>query len=182
VQGLHVTYSTSGLDLQFDLAAGLNTAGQKESFYITGGGANFALGAQVDDAGRVSIGIGNVSTASLGNASYGFLDSLVNGGVNDLSSANLTTSQQIVTSAIQQVADLSGRLGAFQDYTVGSTVAALNVAYENSNAAESSIQDTNFASETSNLTRAQILSQAATTVLAQANARPQQALTLLQNA
>jgi flagellin len=55
----------------------------------------------------------------------------------------------------------------------------LNVAYENSSAAESGIQDTNFASETSNLTRSQILSQAATTVLSQANALPQQALTLL---
>jgi flagellin len=179
VQGLQVDYSTSALDLQLDLATGLNQAGTNESFYITGGGATFQLGAEVSDAGRVSVGIGNISTASLGNATYGYLDSLSSGGVNQLSATNLNNAQQIVTSAIQQVADLSGRLGAFQDYTVGSTVAALNVAFENSSAAESSIEDTNFAEETSNLTRAQILAQASTTVLAQANSTPEEALNLL---
>ncbi len=64
--------------------------------------------------------------------------------------------------------------------TIGSTVNSLGVAYENVSAAESAITDTDFAQETSNLTRDQILSQAATTVLAQANATPQEALTLLQ--
>jgi flagellin len=179
VQGLHVTYNTVGLDLQLDLAKGLNVAASTESFYITGGGANFQIGSQVNDANRASIGIINVSTASLGDATDGYLDSLGTGAPNSLTSANLPTAQLILNQAISQVADLRGRLGAFQDYTIGSTVSALNVAYENSSAAESSIEDTNFASETSNLTRAQILSQAATTVLAQANSAPQQALTLL---
>jgi flagellin len=182
VQGLHVIFRTSGLDFEADLATGLNAIGKSETFDITGGGANFALGPQVNDAGRASIGISNVSTASLGNAVNGFLDSLGTGGTNALNSSNLNTAQNIVSSSIRQVADLRGRLGAFQDYTVGSTVSALNVAFENSSAAESSIQDTNFAQETSNLTRSQILSQAATTVLAQANSAPQQALTLLKNA
>jgi flagellin len=58
-------------------------------------------------------------------------------------------------------------------------VNALGVAYENASAAESAIRDTDFAEETSNLTRAQILSQAANTILAQANAAPQSALNLL---
>ena len=57
---------------------------------------------------------------------------------------------------------------------------SLGVALENASAAESAIRDTDFADETSKLTRAQILSQAATTVLAQANASPQAALSLLQ--
>ena len=83
---------------------------------------------------------------------------------------------------MNQVATLNGRLGAFQDYTIGATINSLNVAYENASSAESAIADTNFASETSNLTRAQILQQSATTVLAQANANPQEALTLLKNA
>jgi flagellin len=179
VQGLHVTYNTVGLDLQLDLAKGLNVAASTEAFNITGGGANFQIGSQVNDAGRASIGIINVSTASLGGAATGYLDSLGTGAPNSLTSTNLPTAQLILNQAISQVADLRGRLGAFQDYTIGSTVAALNVAYENSSAAESSIEDTNFASETSNLTRSQILSQAATTVLAQANSAPQQALTLL---
>jgi flagellin len=179
VSGLDVSYSTPGLDLQFDLATGLNSKGSSENFYVTGGGANFALGALVNDAGKASIGIGSVATASLGDATDGYLNTIGTGGSNALSATNLTTAQNIITAAINQVSDLRGRLGSFQDYTIGSTVAALNVAYENSNAAESAIQDTNFASETSNLTRAQILSQAATTVLSTANADPQQALTLL---
>ena len=83
------------------------------------------------------------------------------------------------TAAITQVSSLRGRLGAFQTFTIGSTVNSLGVAFENVSAAESAILDTNFASETSNLTRNQILSQAATTVLAQANAQPNNVLKLL---
>jgi flagellin len=182
VSGLHVSYDSSGLSLSLDLASGLNSASTSESFYITGGGANFALGAQVNDAGKASIGIQDVSTASLGSYVDGYLNTLGTGGINSLSSNNLDTAQKIINSAIAQVSNLRGSLGAFQDYTIGSTVSALNVAYENSNAAESAIEDTNFASETSNLTRSQILQQSATTVLAQANSSPKEALTLLQNA
>jgi len=58
-------------------------------------------------------------------------------------------------------------------------VSSLGVALENASAAESAIRDTDFAEETANLTRSQILSQAATTVLAQANASPQAVLSLL---
>jgi flagellin len=65
---------------------------------------------------------------------------------------------------------------------LGSTVDNLNVASENAASAESAIEDTDFASETANLTRDQILVSAAQTVLSQANARPQSVLSLLQNA
>ena len=61
--------------------------------------------------------------------------------------------------------------------TQGRTVVGLFTDRSN---AESAIRDTDFAEETANLTRSQILSQAATTVLAQANASPQNALALLQ--
>ena len=57
---------------------------------------------------------------------------------------------------------------------------SLGIAYENASAAESAIRDTDFAEETAQLTRSQILAAAATTVLAQANASPQSALNLLQ--
>jgi flagellin len=181
VSGLNVQYNTTGLDLSLDLAAGLNKKGDSESFDITGGGATFALGALVTDAGKASIGISSVSTANLGDATDGYLESIGTGGANSLTSTNLVTAQKIISAAINQVSNLSARLGSFQDFTIGSTVSALNVAYENSSAAESSIQDTDFAAETSNLTRAQILQQSATTVLAQANSNPQEALTLLKN-
>ena len=60
-----------------------------------------------------------------------------------------------------------------------SQINSLNVALENTSAAESLIRDTDFASDTASLTRSQILVQAATNVLAIANARPQSILQLL---
>jgi len=181
--GLNVTYRSSSLDISFDVNSNANVKGESVTFDITGGGANFALGSTVSQTNTASIGISSVSTSSLGNTVDGFLNSLGSGGTNDLSnSKGLATAQSILNSAISQVSDLRGRLGAFQVYTIGSTVSSLGVAYENVSAAESAITDTDFAAETSNLTRDQILSQAATTVLSQANSRPQQVLTLLQNA
>lgn len=180
--GLHVNYNSSNLQVSFDVTKAQNTNNASKTFAITGGGATFALGAKVDETDKASIGIASVSTGSLGDTTNGFLNSLGSGGANSLTSGNLTNAQNILTEAIGQVSDLRGRIGAFQDYTIGSTVNSLSVAYENVSAAESSIADTDFAQETSNLTRDQILTQAAQTVLAQANARPSSALSLLQNA
>ena len=89
------------------------------------------------------------------------------------------TAQKILDKATEQVAQLRGRLGAFERFTIGSTINSLGVALENVTAADSAIRDTDFAEETANLTRSQILAQAATTVLAQANSSPQLALSLL---
>jgi flagellin len=138
------------------------------------------MGSKVTENDKASIGIQSVTTGSLGNNSLGFLSTLGSGKANSLSSDNLVASQKIVDKAIQQVAQLRGRLGAFERFTIGSTINSLGVALENTSAAESAIRDTDFAEETANLTRAQILAQAATTVLAQANSSPQLALALLQ--
>jgi flagellin len=179
--GLTVSYRTGNFDVEFDLDSTFNKAGTT-SFTITGGGATFALGSKVTEADKSSIGITSVSTGSLGDSTTGFLSALASGGAASLDSENLSTSQKIVDKAIKQVSQARGRLGAFQRFTIGSTVTALGVALENANAAESAIRDTDFAEETANLTRSQILSAAATTVLAQANASPQSALSLLQGA
>jgi flagellin len=181
VDGLNVSYRNANLDVSLTLTQAADKPLTK-TFYVTGGGANFSLGSKVSESGIASIGISSVSTGSLGDSINGFLSSLGSGGANNLSSANLSTAQNIIDSSISQVSSLRGRLGAFQTFTIGSTVNSLGVAYENVSAAESAIADTDFAKETSNLTRAQILSQSATTVLAQANAIPNQALTLLRNA
>ncbi len=182
--GLSVQYRSSNLDVEFDLTETINSAGQITTFSITGGGATFSLGAKVSEGEKASIGIQSVSTGSLGgtknaDGTIEYLASLASGGANSLSSGNLTQSQRIIDQAIKQVSSLRGRLGAFQKFTIGSTVNALGVAFENASAAESAIRDTDFAKETSEMTRAQILSQAASTVLAQANASPQAALQLL---
>ena len=71
-----------------------------------------------------------------------------------------------------------GAMGAIQN-RFSSVVSNLQTTAENVTAARSRIQDTDFAAETANLTRAQILQQAGTAMLAQANALPQQVLALL---
>lgn len=179
VDGLHVKLSTAGLNLEFDLAASANTTSTNSSFEITDGGANFSIGAKVTEQSKAALGIQSVTTSNLGNSTLGYLSSLASGQANDLSSGNLTSAQKILDKAITQVSQLRGRLGAFQKFELGSTVNALGIALENTSAAESAIRDTDFASETSKLTRNQILSQAASSVLAQANAAPQAALSLL---
>jgi flagellin len=178
VSGADVTYRDNNIDLSFTVSAALNK-NKSKTFGITGGGATFALGSQVSDTLKTSIGIQSVSTGSLGDGTTGYLNSLASGGANQLTSASLAGAQKIVDKSINQVSSLRGRLGAFQTFTLGSTVNSLSVAYENISAANSSITDTDFAAETANLTRYQILSQAATTVLSQANSAPQSVLTLL---
>ncbi len=178
-KGLVASINTDTLSLEITMSESFGTALGTHTFGITGGGANFSLAADVL-TGRASIGIQSIATGSLGDVTNGYLSSLASGQTNSLSSDNLGTAQRIVKNAIKQVASLRGRLGAFQRLTIDSTVNAMNVALENTAAAESSIRDTDFAQETANLTRSQILVQAATTVLRQANSAPQNVLALLQ--
>jgi len=180
VKGLAVSYRSSNLDVEFDLASAANTNTGAADFDITGGGATFALGSKVTETDKASLGIKSVSTGSLGDATDGFLSSLGSGGANALSSDNLVKSQRIIDRAIKQVAQLRGRLGAFQKEVLESNINSLSVALENVTASESAIRDADFAEETAALTRAQILVQANTSVLAQANTSPQNVLALLQ--
>lgn len=83
-----------------------------------------------------------------------------------------------VDFALQQVAGLRAELGAVQS-RFESTIANLSTSSENLSAARSRILDADFAAETANLTRAQILQQAGVAMLAQANALPQNVLSLL---
>jgi flagellin len=179
VEGLNVKLSTASFDLTFNLGSSINTSTGSTSFYITGGGAQFALGSRVTENDKAAIGIGSVTSGSLGNSVTGFLSSLASGQSNQLSSKDLSGAQAVISAAVKQVSSLRGRLGAFQKFTIGSTVNNLGVAYENASAAESAIRDTDFAAQTAALTRSQILSQAATTILSQANSSPQNALALL---
>lgn len=85
----------------------------------------------------------------------------------------------IVDRAIQQISSDRAELGAVQN-RLESTIRNLSAVSENAAAARSRILDADFASETAALARNQILQQAATTILAQANQQPQAALSLLQ--
>lgn len=83
-----------------------------------------------------------------------------------------------IDDALQQVDDLRSHLGAIQN-RFQSTIANLNNTVNNLSAARSRIEDADYAVEVSNMTRAQILQQAGTSVLAQANQVPQTVLSLL---
>lgn len=84
-----------------------------------------------------------------------------------------------IDSALDKVASHRALLGA-QQAQLESTVRNLANVAENTAAAAGRIMDTDYAAETANLTKAQILQQAATSILAQANAQPQAVLSLLQ--
>lgn len=84
-----------------------------------------------------------------------------------------------VDAALTVVSTLRGQLGAIQN-RFESTITNLTAVSESLTASRSRIQDADFAAETANLTRAQILQQAGVSVLSQANAQPQLALSLLQ--
>ena len=176
--GLDLHVNTASLNM--DLTLNKNFGQAKTSFVITGGGAKFQLGAEVNSAQQVSIGIQSVAASQLGDSTIGYLSDLVTGGKASIAGGNAAAASQFVQEAINQVAVLRGKLGAFESNTLNTNADSLNVALENVTSSESTIADANFAQETSNLTRAQILTQAGTSVLATANNTPQNVLTLLQ--
>lgn len=178
-RGLDASVNSSALGVNLTLSSTFGTALGTTSFYIKGGGAGFAIAPSLELSGRESLGIDAVTPGNLGNSVAGFLSSLGTGQTNQLSAGNFAQSQRIIRASIDQVSSLRGRLGAFQRNTLESTVSALGVALENTTAAESAIRDTDFAEETSRLTRAQILVQSATQILQLANAAPQSVLSLL---
>jgi len=173
------TLSVNNANLSASVTMKAGTSGQS-GFTITGGGALFQLGPNVVGSEQADIGIQSVNTTSLGGAS-GLLYQIGSGG-----SASLATSpsaaNNIVNEAITQVSNLRGRLGAFQSTTLESNVSALSDTLQNLTAAQSSIEDTDFATESASLTRAQVLVQSGISVLSIANKQPQNVLALLQNA
>jgi flagellin len=113
---------------------------------------------------------GGTTTAASTSAKRSSVDiSTINGANNALS---------ILDAALSQVNRIRASLGAIQS-RFDNTIANLQVTSENLSAARSRIRDADFAAETANLTRAQILQQAGTAILAQANALPNNVLTLL---
>jgi flagellin len=99
--------------------------------------------------------------------------------VNISTEAGAQTAISTIDAAIQKVSTQRAELGALQA-RFDSIISNLTTGIENQSAAQSRIRDADFAVETAALTRAQILQQAGTAVLAQANAAPQNVLALLQ--
>ena len=168
---LSINTSSLALDLTLD------TSGSNFSFSISGGGATFQLGPQVNSTSQASLGIGSVSTGQLGGAA-GRLYELGTGQAKSLAT-NVSGAAEVIDQVISKVTGLRGRLGAFQSTTLNSNLNSLNDSKTNLQEAESSIRDADFAQESANLTRAQILVQSGTNVLSLANQNPQNALALL---
>jgi flagellin len=99
-------------------------------------------------------------------------------GIDLTTATGATNALTNIDNAINAINTFSANLGAIQN-RFSSTVSSLQVYSNNLQAAKSRITDADFAAETTNLSRAQVLQQAGTAILAQANALPQQVLTLL---
>jgi flagellin len=176
--GLTLKMNNTSLDLELTLDK--TFGGGTSSFTITGGGALFQLGPNVSSNQQVNIGIKSVAASKLGDSEVGFLNDIATGGQASVVSGKAGDAGKIIERAIRQVAVLRGRLGAFEKNTLETNINSLSVTLENVTASESLIRDADFAAETAALTRAQILTQAGTSVLATANATPQMVLSLLQ--
>jgi len=174
--GLTASLNTSSLDLSFSLADTI-VDGDTMSFRIVGGGAQFQLGPDVVSNQQARLGISSVNTAKLGGVA-GRLFELRSGGPKDLEN-NVIAAAMVIEEVITQVTTLRGRLGAFQRTTLETNIAALSDTLEALTEAESSIRDADFAQESANLTRNQILVQSGISVLTIANQNPESVLSLL---
>jgi flagellin len=96
-----------------------------------------------------------------------------------LTSGNATEALKVIDKAIDDVTVMRGKLGAFQANTLETNISSLKIASENLTAAESSIRDVDFAEESAQFTKNNILVQSATAMLAQANQLPNNVLKLL---
>jgi flagellin len=175
---LSLRSQTVNLEMTLSNAAAQSLA--THEFSISGGGANFQIGPNINSSQQIGFGIQSVAASHLGNRVVGFLSTIVSGGDNSLTNGNAQQAGRIIDASIDEIAILRGRLGAFERNTLDTASRSQQIALENLTASESRIRDTDFAKETSALTRAQILQQAGTSTLAIANSTNQSVLALLQ--
>jgi len=119
---------------------------------------------------------GTLATTAPGTG--GAAGSAVAGGISFNTAGNARNAISAIDTQIKAISTARANLGSVQN-RFEHTINNLNVAIENTSAAESRIRDTDMAQEMMQFTRAQILSQAGTAMLAQANSAPQSVLSLL---
>ncbi|HEX7649140.1 MAG TPA: flagellin [Noviherbaspirillum sp.] len=172
------SFSVNGIDL-----SGSYTTRQSLADAIN----SKVTGVYATDTGS-ALQISSASSITLAGASAtgatGFNASSVAASTGSLSQADVSTvagaldAIQRVDSALSSVNTLRSTFGAIQN-RFESVISSLSATSENLSAARSRIQDADFAAETANLTRGQILQQAGTAMLAQANSLPNGVLSLL---
>lgn len=167
-----------------------NAGGTAVTLYDGGARTNFDTTVVGGEITFLSADSFNVASDISGLASTG--TSLFSGGANTANSSTLLDVGQIdvstqaganaaisiIDGALDQISQVRAELGAVQN-RFGSTISNLANNVENLQAARSRIQDADFAQETANMTKAQILQQAGIAILAQANSLPQNVLALL---
>lgn len=126
---------------------------------------NLQVGAEGSTANQISVDVTGVSVSSLSLS-----------GLDVANSASAAIA--VVASAIQKVSDNRGQIGAVMN-RLENTIDNLGIQIQNVTASESRIRDVDMASEMSNYTKLQVLSQSGTAMLAQANTLPQSVLSLL---
>jgi flagellin len=169
-----------------------NAAGENITLSINSGTGGLTVGGTATASSASAIGTGQLTLDS--DKSFNVVDAVATDffnvagsqgsqlqktsqvDVSNVDAANRTIS--IIDGALQSINGQRAKYGALQS-RFDSTVSNLKVTSENLSAARSRIRDTDFAAETANLTRNQILVQAGTAMLAQANSLPSSVLTLL---
>src|SRR5579883_1398500 len=177
--GVSVTLQTdaagkTAADIITDLTAAAN-----DTIVTTGGSsnANYQIGANASDF--INVAFVNVGTSGSGvNAAMSALNTALGNFNTTQSVSNAQALITAVDGAITFVNSVRSTLGAYQN-RLEHTIANLGVSHENLTASESRIRDADIAEEMANFTRDQILQQAGTAILAQANQVPQGVLTLL---
>lgn len=156
---------------------GISTvAGPQGAVSVADNSLVFQIGANAAQTAKIAVD--NASTAALGlNVQGSQFANLAAVDIRTQSGAEDTL--RVVDQAIGEISTLRGRLGAFQANTLESTANNLRTTLENTTAAESVIRDTDFAVETANFTKYQVLVQAGSTVLSNANQTSQLVLSLL---
>jgi len=145
---------------------------------------NLLNGALSSSGVSLQVGINNTSQdrITVTGSAFNDIDASalgLSGSISSIDSAsNAQSMLTLVDSAISTVSTRRGNLGAVQN-RLGSTISNLSIASENLSAANSRIKDADFAVETAQMTRNQIILQAGISVLSQANVIPQYALQLL---
>jgi len=175
-------------------AATLRVTGGDGSNFIalsTGGNSGFdadstVVGGNVEfKSTAISFSVSSSIAGEDGGLFVGDANQLTTSSLENIASLDISSIENsnkaidIVDGALQQIDSIRADLGAIQN-RMESTISNLSVQTENLSAARSRIQDTDFAAETAELTRNQILQQAGTAMLAQANQISQGVLSLLQ--
>ncbi len=174
-----VSGTASGLSVTFAAVSVANPYTSDSTATVVNVDASKALVFQIGaNAGQTaSLAIDRSHADSLGKGVSSTFASL--NVIDVTNSANAAEVLKVVDKAINDVSSLRGRIGAFQTNTLESTANTLQTTLQNTTAAESSVRDTDFAKATADFSKNQVLIQAGTTVLANANQTNQLILALL---